>query len=122
MIIKPKNNKILLNKLDILKDNMDKPGIYIIYKFYIGRSTNLRNRFMNYYNINYLNREVTNGNSRICNALLTYGYINFSLEVLEYCDINSIAEREQYNIYLFQLEYNIRLKRVKYISFYNAIN
>jgi group I intron endonuclease len=121
MIIKPKNNKILLSKLDIFKDIKDIPGIYIIYniinnKIYIGRSTNLRNRFMNYYNINYLNRKVTNGNSRICNALLTYGYINFSLEVLEYCDKNSIAEKEQYNIYLFQPEYNIRCKSGKVYS------
>ncbi len=74
---------------------------------------------MYYYDIYNLNR---NGNSRICNALLIYGYIKFSLEILEYCDNKSLAERKQYNIYLFQLEYNIRLKRVKYISFYNAIN
>jgi hypothetical protein len=74
---------------------------------------------MYYYNINNLNR---NSNSRICNALLTYGYTNFSLEILKYCDNKSLAEREQYNIYLFQPEYNIPLKRVKYISFYNAIN
>jgi len=116
MIIKPNNNNnFLLNKLDILKDNKDKSGIYILYniinnKIYIGRSINLRKRFMDYYNINYLNRVVTNGNSRICDALLIYGYINFSLEILEYCDKKSIAEREQYNIYLFQPEYNIRCK------------
>jgi hypothetical protein len=29
MIKKPKNNKILLDKLDIFKDNKDKSGIYI---------------------------------------------------------------------------------------------
>jgi len=121
MIKKPKNNKILLNKLDIFKDNKDKPGIYKIYniinnKYYIGRSTNLRRRFLEYYNKNYLNREVTSGNSRICNALLTYGYINFSFEVLEYCDKNFIAEREGYYIYLFQPEYNIRCKSGKVYS------
>jgi group I intron endonuclease len=115
-MIKPNNNNnnLLLNKLDILKDNKDKSGIYILYniinnKFYVGRSINLRKRLMNYYNINYLNREVTNGNSRICDALLIYGYINFSLEI-EYCDKKSIAEIEQYYIYLLQPEYNIRCK------------
>jgi group I intron endonuclease len=120
MIKKPKNNKILLDKLDIFKDNKDKSGIYIWYniinnKIYIGRSTNIRNRFMEYYNINYLNRKVTkrNRNSRICKALLIYGYINFRPEILEYCDKNSIAEREQYYIYLFQPEYNIRCKSGK---------
>lgn len=121
MIVKPKNNKILLDKLDIFKDNKYKSGIYIIYnninnKIYIGRSTNLRNRFMEYYNTNYLNRRVADGNSRIYKDLLIYGYLNFSFEVLEYCDINSIAEREQYYICLFQPEYNIRLNQVKFIS------
>src|SRR6266700_759681 len=115
MIIKPNNNNnCLLNNIYILKDNKDKSGIYILYniinnKFYIGRSKNLRNRFIYYYNINNLNR---NGHSRICNALLIYGYINFSLEILEYCD-KSLAEREQYHIYLFQPEYNIRCKKGK---------
>ena len=65
---------------------------------------------MYYYNINNLNR---NSNSRICNALLIYGYTNFSLEILKYCYNKSLAEKEQYNIYLFQPEYNISLKRVK---------
>ena len=74
---------------------------------------------MYYYNINNLNR---NSNSRISNALLIYGYTNFSLEILKYCDNKYLAEKEQYNIYLFQPEYNISLKRVKYISFFNAIN
>jgi group I intron endonuclease len=126
MIIKPNyknNNKLLLNKLDIFKDNKDKSGIYILYniinnKIYIGRSTDLRRRFMEYYNINYLkNRKVRNRNSRVCNALLIYGYTNFRLEVLEYSDKNSIAEREQYNIYLFQPEYNIRCKSGKVYSY-----
>lgn len=118
MIVKPQNNKILLDKLDIFKDNKYKSGIYIIYnninnKIYIGRSTNLRNRFMEYYNTNYLNRRVADGNSRIYKDLLIYGYLNFNFEVLEYCDINSIAEREQYCICLFQPEYNIRCKSGK---------
>ena len=119
-MIKPNNiyNNFLLNKRNILENNKYKSGIYILYniinnKIYIGRSINLYNRFMNYYNINYLNRVVTNGNSRICDALLIYGYINFSLEIIEYCDKKSLAEREQYYIYLLQPEYNIRCKLAK---------
>ena len=46
---------------------------------------------MYYYDIYNLNR---NGNSRICNALLIYGYIKFSLEISEYCDNKSLAERK----------------------------
>lgn len=39
--------------------------------------------------------------------------MNFSLEILEYCDEKYLAEREGYNIYLFQPEYNIRCKSGK---------
>ena len=117
-MIKSNNNNFLLNKPNILKDNKDKSGIYILYniinnKIYVGRSIDLRRRFMEYYNINHLNREVAKGNSRICDALLIYGYINFNLEILEYCDEKYLAERERYNIYLFQPEYNIRCKAYK---------
>ena len=117
-MIKLNNKNNLLKQLNIIKYNKYKSGIYIIInkinnKIYIGRSENLQRRFMEYYNISYLNRKVTNGNSRICDALLIYGYINFSMEILEYCDKNSLAEREQYNIYLFQPEYNIRCKSGK---------
>lgn len=34
--------------------------------------------------------------SIIYRALLKYGYINFTLEILEYTDISSVVEREQY--------------------------
>ena len=47
---------------------------------------------MYYYNIYNLNR---NSNSRICNVLLIYDYIKFNLEILEYCDNKSLAERKQ---------------------------
>lgn len=43
----------------------------------------------------------------ICNALLKYGYSNFSLTILEYCKPNKCLEREQYYIDLLQPEYNI---------------
>ena len=34
--------------------------------------------------------------SIIYRALLKYGYINFTLEIIEYTDISSVVEREQY--------------------------
>jgi group I intron endonuclease len=40
-------------------------------------------------------------------ALLKYGYSNFSLHILEYCDKNSCIDREQFYMDLFQPEYNI---------------
>jgi len=38
---------------------------------------------------------------------LKYGYKNFSLEVLEYCDKKSVIDREQYYIDLLKPEYNL---------------
>ena len=40
-------------------------------------------------------------------ALLKYGYSNFQLEILEYCEPSDVIEREQYYIDLLVPEYNI---------------
>lgn len=40
-------------------------------------------------------------------ALIKYGYSNFSLEILEYCDPEIVIEREQYYIDMLMPEYNI---------------
>lgn len=98
-------------KIKILLDNQEKSGIYRwtnkkTGKCYIGSSTNLRNRLRNYYNINYLLR--TKG--IINDALLKYGYGDFSLEILEYCDPAKCFSREQYYMDRHNPEYNI-LKR-----------
>ena len=42
----------------------------------------------------------------IYKAILKYGYSNFSLEILEYCDIKDIISREQYFLDLLNPEYN----------------
>jgi group I intron endonuclease len=47
------------------------------------------------------------GYIRIHSALLKYGYENFSLYILEYCNSSIIIEREQYYIYLLNPLYNI---------------
>lgn len=44
---------------------------------------------------------------RICRALLKYGYSNFSLEILEYCDSVLCLEREKHYIDHLNPEYNI---------------
>ena|SRR5947209_7562755 len=46
----------------------------------------------------------------IYKTLLRYGYSNFTIEILEYCDSEKCIEREQYYIDLLKPEYNI-LKR-----------
>lgn len=40
-------------------------------------------------------------------AIIKYGYANFKLEILEYCDPNIVLLREQYYIDLLKPEYNI---------------
>lgn len=92
----------------ILKENQNKSGIYWLTNLktgdiYIGSSSNLFNRFRNYFNVSYLSRN----NYIISRALIKYGYINFSLDILEYCDISILLEREQYYLDLLQPRYNI---------------
>ena len=43
----------------------------------------------------------------IYKALLKYGYSNFTLEILEYCDPKDLIKREQYYLDLIKPEYNI---------------
>lgn len=45
--------------------------------------------------------------SIIYSAILKHGYINFSLDILEYCDKNLLIEREQYYLDNLKPDYNI---------------
>jgi hypothetical protein len=91
--IKPivRYNNADVDKVEILADNRNKLGVYRWInnengKTYVGSSVNLTRRFTNYYSIGYLLRESKSNNSVIYRALLKYGYANFSLEILEYCE------------------------------------
>nr|YP_010608762.1 hypothetical protein PNX16_mgp009 [Drechslerella dactyloides]WAN89842.1 hypothetical protein [Drechslerella dactyloides] len=92
----------------IIKDNKAKSGIYkwtnkITNDIYIGQSADLAKRFIKYFNLSYLkNRE----SLVISRALIKYGYSNFTLEILEYCDITNLTEREQYYIDKLNPKYN----------------
>lgn len=97
-------------KSSIYADNKDKSGIYlwrnkINGKTYIGSSVNLTKRLKNYFNESYLTR--LKDFMIIYKALLVYGYENFTLEILEYCDSASILEREQYYLDTLKPEYNV---------------
>lgn len=88
----------------ILKENMDRSGIYLWKNLvngnrYIGSSVRLRIRLLQYYNAEYLER---NSSMRICRALLKYGYSNFSLTILEYCEPKDCLVREKYYIDLIK--------------------
>jgi group I intron endonuclease len=98
----------LMKKL-IIKDNKKKSGIYkwtnkLTNDIYIGQSIDLYKRFMKYFNLSYLKNRETLVISR---ALIKYGYSNFSLEILEYCDIADLTKREQYYFDKVNPRYNI---------------
>lgn len=99
-----------LEKSNITKENKKKSGVYrwlnkINGKCYVGSSTNLSNRFYWYFNLKVMTtNEVV---SQIARALLKYGYSNFQLEILEYCEPSKCTEREQYYMDLLKPEYNI---------------
>lgn len=100
------------DKLIIYEENKNKSGIYcwnnlITGKIYIGSAKSLRGRFTIYYSLGSINRKLAKGSSAIYSAILKYGYFNFSLYILEYCDIASLIEREQYYIDTLKPEYNI---------------
>ena len=93
----------------ILQENKDKSGIYIWTnninnKKYIGSSENLRRRFLQYFNTNYL---IKDNCMQICRALLKHGYSNFSLTILEYCEPLKCLEREGFYQKKLNPEYNI---------------
>jgi group I intron endonuclease len=48
-----------------------------------------------------------NRTSIIYSALLKHGYDNFTLDILEYCEVDVLIEREQYYFDLLKPEYNI---------------
>lgn len=100
------------DKSIIYKENKNKSGIYrwnnlITNKSYIGSSISLGGRFSNYYSLAYLKKRVKKGSSIIYNSLLKYGYNNFSLDIIEYCEPSVLINREQHYLDNLKPEYNI---------------
>ncbi|GAA5110134.1 hypothetical protein GCM10023339_10730 [Alloalcanivorax gelatiniphagus] len=96
-------------KSRILSENKGIAAVYrlinnINNKTYIGSTVNLSTRFYKYFSIKHLTERKT----PIHNALLKYGFANFILEILEYCEsgINPI-KREQHYFAQLKPEYNI---------------
>ena len=93
----------------IIKENKGKSGIYlwtnkITGDIYIGQSSNLALRFKNYFNLSYLKSKE---NFIISRALIKYGYSNFSITILEYCNKSELLNREQYYLDKLGPKYNI---------------
>ena len=104
-------NNIETEKASILKDNKGKTGIYrltnlVNYKTYVGSANDLTIRFWVYFS----KKRLINSNLAIYKAIIKYGYANFKLEILEYCDISVLLLREQYFIDNLKPEYNILSK------------
>lgn len=102
----------LEQKGDIFKDNNKKSGIYrwtnkLSHKTYVGSAIDLTRRFRSYFSLAFLEKELRYGNSVICSSLLKYGYSEFSLEILEYCEKEELIVREQYYLDNLKPEYNI---------------
>lgn len=94
----------------IIRDNKDRAGVYRWVnldsgKSYIGSSSNLSTRFKQYFNYNHIS--YPKRNLRIYKALLKYGYSGFRLEILEYCYLEILLEREQFYFDTWNPEYNI---------------
>ena len=70
-----------------------------------------------YLSKNYLTKRASIYNSKIYNALLAYGYNNFRLEILDYCDISDVIKVEQYYIDKLKPEYNILTKEGSSLNF-----
>lgn len=101
-----------IEKKNILMNNKDKSGVYIWInkvngKMYVGSSVSLSKRFWFYYSLNSSNKNLNKRRSGIYNAILKYDFSNFRLDILEYCEVNVLIEREQYYIDLLKPEYNI---------------
>jgi GIY-YIG catalytic domain len=94
---------------DILNENKDKSGIYMITNkltkdIYIGQSKDISNRLKFYFNLSY----IKNSDSYIISrALIKYGYYNFSITILEYCEKSNLLVREQYYLDNLNPQYNI---------------
>jgi len=97
-----------IQKDQILQENKGKCGVYRLTniankKTYVGSARNLRTRFYVYYSASRL----ASSNMIIYKAILKYGYSNFILEILEYCEPDNVVAREQYYLDLLKPEYNI---------------
>lgn len=109
-IIKYEN--INSNKLAIINCNINKIGIYrwinlTTNESYIGSSSNIGKRLRKYFCTSYLTHKTHVSNSKIYTSILKYGYSNFNIEILEYCELNNLIEREQYYFDLLKPNLNI---------------
>jgi len=98
-------------KESVVKENKGKSGVYrwtnkLTNSIYVGSSVDLGLRFKNYFTYSFITRKNQQG-MIINKALLKYGYSNFILEILEYCEPSDVISREQHYLDFLKPEYNI---------------
>jgi group I intron endonuclease len=104
--------KVYLNSKEskslIYKENNKCSGIYLWFnnineKYYIGSAKDLRNRLARYYS----DKELARTNNLIHKAIIKHKHHNFSLYILEYCDLDNLIAREQFYLDSLTPPYNI---------------
>ena len=104
----------------IVNENKGRTGVYRWVhiesgKSYIGSSNKLNIRFKQYFNYNHIS--YPKRNLIIYNAVLKYGYVCLSLEILEYCKADELLVREQYYLDIIKPEYNILTNAYSLLGF-----
>ena len=104
-------NNLKEDRVNILKEQRDKSGIYcLINKInghsYVGSSIKLDSRMRNYLNKAFL-KSKQNVNMPITRSLLKYDYSNFSLLILEYVEAEFLTARETFYIAYIIPYYNV---------------
>ena len=99
------------NRVNILKEQKDKSGIYCLINknnghSYVGSSINLASRMRNYLNTSFL-KSKQNINMPVIKALLKYNPSNFKLLILEFVDLKNLTIRETYYITYVLPYYNV---------------
>jgi len=94
-------------KLRIYKENKGKSGIYqftnkINGKIYIGSSSDLGRRFLEYFRPSVLSRGMV-----IYKAIIKYGIYNFDYDIIKYTELDNIETVEQFYIDTLKPEYNL---------------
>lgn len=97
-------------KKQIVKENKGKAGIYmwtnkLTGQIYVGQSVDLSKRFIKYFSLSYIEsrKELI-----ISRALIKYGYSNFSVTILEYCNESELDFKEQHYFDTLNPQYNIQ--------------
>jgi group I intron endonuclease len=106
--VKVYEDAYLLKKY-IIKENKGKSGIYMLTNkltndIYIGQSSDLSKRFRKYFSPSYIKSK---DSFIISRALIKYGYSNFSVTILEYCNVPDLLKREQHYLDKLNPKYNI---------------